>query len=220
MPYNPVGVDQFVSRLRAGQYEKASNALRAIGKTTMSDAEKKKCRDAINSHFGAKAPAAAKGKAKAVKKAPRKQMAAEAPKRRGRPPKNATAAAAAPAPKAPKAPKAAPVKTKATRAPRKPKAETRSVPAPTNLEVQGERINYLATSIEAMKRAKDLNAGIDLGPGPQLAAEALSAIIKQIHADIRSVDGSGSATDQETVDRLKVAASTVAEGQPSGFTGN
>jgi len=190
MVYNPVGIEQFKTKLKSGQYTTLSNAKRAIGKAALSAQEKASCLRLAEKHdFGATPVQPARKPATAGKK----KVA------RAKPPKPAAKA------KAPVGKKKAVRKTMkrrpaTTRKPEEPQPDGRA-----KLEEQGARIGYLAASIEAMKKAKDINPDIDVGPGPQAACDALGAIINQMHADIRELEPQQPA-DQAVVDRLNRTA--------------
>jgi len=192
MAYNPVGIEQFKTKLKSGQYTTLSNAKRAIGKAALSAQEKAECLRLAERHKFSGTPAqparkpATAGKKKAKATAPKKAV------------KKAPRPVAKPATKT--------SKKKAAKKP--PNVARKPTPQPdgrAKLDEQGARIGYLATSIEAMKKAKDINPEIDVGPGPQAACDALGAIISQMHSDIRQLEPQQPA-DQAVVDRLAKSA--------------
>jgi hypothetical protein len=170
---------QFMSKLQSGQYSDLANAKRAIGRAVNVTAdEKAACLKAAEKTFSGapRQPAAKNGKAKAVVK---KKVAKAAPK------------------------KAAPKKKKAVR--RTPAtAKTVEETPESELEVQEKRIGFLTASIDAMKKAKDINPEINVGPGPQKACDALGAIIDQIHRQVLGPNGAEpeNSADPEVVARL------------------
>jgi hypothetical protein len=200
MSYDHVGVDQFITKLKDGRYSGAANAQRAVGKSSMADADKAKCYRAIEKHFpkdGSAPPAP-----KAVKAAKKKSVAAKKKK------------AAAPT-KAKKKKSAA--KKKATKKAAKKKTAKSRQPQPSadsKVETQGKQISLLATAIDSMKKAKEVNPKVDVGPGPQSAVDALGAIIDQIHNDVRGAEVL-SKEDQAAAERL-AKSSVAATGIPNG----
>jgi hypothetical protein len=121
MAYERMTLSSFSEHLKAGKYDTATGARRAVGKATdWSGHDKTLAANAINTHFGADAPKtaprAAKKSAKAIKKVAKVAKKA--------------AAKAAPAAAAPKqAAKAAPVKRAVSKRTPTPKAYATS-PAP------------------------------------------------------------------------------------------
>lgn len=182
---------QFMSKLQSGQYSDLANAKRAIGRAVNVTAEEKAtCLKAAEKMFSgaARPPATKNGKAKAVVK---KKAAA----------KPASKKAVKAAPK-----KAAPKKKKAVRrAPAASKAAEENPAA--DLDVQEKRIGFLTASIDAMKKAKDINPEINVGPGLETACTALGAIINQIHQQVlgdngMALESPASPADPEVVARL------------------
>jgi len=61
--------DQFIQRVKAGEYDNSTNAKRAIGRSQMSDADKDRCRKYVDNNLDTGVPSAPK---KAAKKASKK----------------------------------------------------------------------------------------------------------------------------------------------------
>jgi signal recognition particle GTPase len=193
MSYTRVTADQFILKVQGGKYKRAVDAQRAIGKSALSDDEKASCYKAIDEYdfSGSKARAqkkkTGKSKKKATKAVKKKATKKKVAKKKTAQKKKATKK---------KSTKGATKKKKATR------AATASTPAPTNskgvplfqdtekslaeINLASEQVGTIAQSLKAMQMAKEVNPEIDMGTGPQSAADALTTIVKNVHESARA----------------------------------
>ena len=179
MTYTRVTADDFAKKVRSGHYRKAVDANRAIGKSALSDGDKRKCAKVIAEHFGAEAsppvlPATTKKKA-SVKRRPAKK-------------------AKRPAAKKKKASKKA-AKKKTTKKAAKHAGKGNSKPSTksmfqvnrsdlSDIKLADQQIGTLTQAVHAMKLAKEADTDVKLGSGPQSAADALSAVVKRVHSRV------------------------------------
>jgi hypothetical protein len=172
MAYEAMTVEKMVAKIKAGGYDSATAVRRGIGKLKdVNNAGKEKIQAAVEAYFGADA-------------APKSAKAGKAPK----------------APKAPKAVKQTSAKQVAKKAGRKaaahavePASSAGSFDATPDMlakiHLAGERVGTIAQAIAAMKAAKDINSNIELGDGPQIAAEAINSILSDIQTTVTTALG-------------------------------
>ena len=103
MAYERMTLASFSESLKAGKYDTATGARRAVGKGDFGPHDKKLAHDAINAHFGegGEKPAATRGAKKTAKKLAPKKLAAKKSARVAKKTSSAAKAAAAPVAKRP-----------------------------------------------------------------------------------------------------------------------
>lgn len=194
MSYKKMGVEGIIEKVKSGGYKNVTGALRGLGKSNISDAEKEKARKFIEKHFGATGKAASKATKKATKK-----VVKAAPKKKTSSKKKASKKEAAKKAVKKVATKAASTTRRApetaTRKPRKPKGKRSPSTAKNVTEEQlaeihlaNERVGTIAQAINAMRVAKELSPKIDAEELSQTAVDTLTGIVKSITPEIEPAE--------------------------------
>lgn len=182
--YEKLTPERFAENLKEDKYGSLTGARRGIGKVDWSKKEKERALELAEKHFGTEEKPAKK----AVKKAAKKEAAPSAtPKRRGRPPKSASAQAQAPVASLEETEQASGLSA----------LPFSSVSAEENakmhrLHVAQQIIGSAARAIEAMTMAKKADPNVDISE-LQGSVNAMTAAVQ----DMASITGANTGTSNK-----------------------
>lgn len=164
--YSKLDLKGFKERLANKQYKDATGARRGVGKSEMSDDDKKKAHAAINAHFGVEAAPAAKAGGVKAKRGPAKKTAAV--KTAGTKTKGA-----------PRAKRAASAKKTASARGRKT-ADAEGAPATQELADLQAGTAATRDALTGLAAAAELDPGLDVRGAVQRGASILDQSITRI----------------------------------------